>query len=109
MIVNFENIETLVREKFFGGNKSFDAKIFNDGQNRIILGKLAPGASIGFHSHAEGSEIIYILSGSGKAAFDEEEENLVPRVCHYCPKGHGHDMVNDGDEDLIFFAVVTKE
>ncbi len=109
MLVNFENIEMLVRENFFGGNKSFDAKIFNDGQNRIIMGKLVPGASIGFHMHEEGSEIIYILSGTGKANFDNEEEKLFPGICHYCPKGHGHDMVNDGVEELVFFAVVTKE
>jgi len=109
MFVNFETINTLVRENFFGGNKSFDAKIFNDRQNRILLGKLVPGASIGFHSHEDGSEIVYIISGTGTAAFDESEEKLVPGVCHYCPKGHGHDMANNGDEDLVFFAVVTKE
>ena len=109
MLINFENIETLVRENFFGGNKSFDAKIFNDGQNRALIGKLVPGASIGFHAHDCGSEIVYILSGTGKAAYDNEVEILSPGLCHYCPKGHVHDMVNDGDEDLVFFAVVTTE
>ena len=30
-------------------------------------------------------------------------------MCHYCPKGHSHGLFNDGDEDLVFFAVVPAQ
>lgn len=109
MLINFEEIENLRREATFGGNGIFDAKIYNDGQNRIIMGNLLPGAKIGYHLHDAGSEMIYVLSGVGKAAYDDEIEDLGPGSCHYCPKGHSHDMVNTGEENLVFFAVVTKE
>jgi hypothetical protein len=26
--------------------------------------------------------------------------------CHFCPEGHEHTLVNDGDEPLVFYAVV---
>ena len=109
MLIYFNEIENLRREATFGGEGIFDAKIYNDGQNRIIMGTLLPGAKIGYHLHTEGSEMIYILSGKGKSTYDSEIEELVPGSCQYCPKGHSHDMVNDGTENLVFFAVVTKE
>lgn len=109
MIIDFDNMDFLRRENLFGGESFFDAKIFNDGQNRILYGKLEPGASIGFHVHDAGSEMLYIISGKGFADYDGTQERLYPGICHYCPKGHSHVTVNDGNEDLVFFAVVTKE
>ena len=29
--------------------------------------------------------------------------------CHYCPKGHTHSMINNGEEDVIFFAVIPEQ
>ena len=29
--------------------------------------------------------------------------------CHYCPKGHTHSLINNSDEDLVFFAVVPVQ
>lgn len=29
--------------------------------------------------------------------------------CHYCPKGHSHSMINNGNEDIVFFAVVPEQ
>ena len=109
MIIDFNNIDFLRREKLFGGEGFFDAKIFNDGQNKMLFGKLEPGCSIGFHKHETGSEMLYIISGKGYADCDEEKDELCPGVCHYCPKGHSHSTVNTGNEDLVFFAVVTNE
>ena len=36
-------------------------------------------------------------------------ERVEAGVCHYCPKGHTHSMINDSDEDLVFFAVVPVQ
>ena len=73
-----------------------------------MKGVLAPGCSIGLHSHQNSSEIVYILSGTGKALFDEACETLSPGDCHYCPRGHSHSLINDGAEELRFFAVVPE-
>ena len=90
------------------GEKTTYARMFVDGNNRIMRGRLEPGASIGLHPHQGSSEIVYVLSGTGKALYDGGEEALAPGGCHYCPEGHTHSLVNDGGEDLIFFAVVPR-
>ena len=72
------------------------------------VGTLVPGASIGLHTHETNSEIVYILRGTGTAWIDGETELLRPGVCHYCPKGHRHGMINDGTEDLVLFTVVPE-
>ena len=67
-----------------------------------MRGRLVPGASIGLHTHETSSEIIYIFQGSGKVLYDGEYEPVRTGTCHYCPKGHAHSLINDGNEDLTF-------
>ena len=40
---------------------------------------------------------------------DGEYERVEAGVCHYCPKGHTHSLINDSDSDLVFFAVVAEQ
>ena len=83
-------------------------QIRDDGMNKILHGRLVPGATIGVHTHETDSEIIYFLSGSGHMLYDGKKEPVEAGVCHYCPAGHSHGMINDSDGDLIFFAVVPS-
>lgn len=108
MIVDFKAMEETLIHRFRDGEKDTAAKMFVDDHNRIMHGRLIPGASIGMHAHQGNSEIVYVLSGRGKALYDEDSEAIGPGDCHYCPKGHAHSLVNDGEEDLIFFAVVPQ-
>ena len=108
MLLNFETIPETVIPHFHGGEKEARARMRRDDDNKIMLGRLIPGASIGRHTHENSSEIVYVLSGRGKAWYDDGVEELYPGVCHYCPKGHVHGMFNDGDEDLIIFSVVPE-
>ena len=109
MKILFNEMNDTVLEKFNGGDGRLVAKMFNDGTNKILRGLLAPGCSIGMHTHVTSSEIIYILSGEGKMYLsDGTAETLLPGDCHYCPKGTGHNFVNESDADLIFFAVVPE-
>lgn len=110
MILDFEKMENTVLEHFKGGEKELSAKMLFDGMNRIMYGRLVPGASIGMHMHDTGSEIIYLLEGSGRVLYDDGEETLEVGQCHYCPKGHSHSLINASSEsDLIFFAVVPAQ
>jgi len=107
MLIDFSTLDESVIKNFYGGENYTHAFMFADENNRIMHGKLTPGASIGLHKHETGSEIVFILQGKGKAIFDDTEEALHSGVCHYCPKGHAHSIINNGHEDLIFYAVVT--
>lgn len=109
MILDFDRLEPTVLPRFQGGDKQLDARMFVDEHNKILRGRLEPGASIGLHTHETSSETIYILRGTGRVLYDGAEETVRAGVCHYCPRGHAHSLINDGDEDLEFFAVVPQQ
>ena len=108
MIIDFSKIEENVFDKFKGGEKSLRVKISADDKNKIMYGKLEPGASIGLHTHETNSEIIYILEGKGKVLYNGDYEKVEKGICHYCPQGQEHSLINDSDADLVFFAVVPE-
>lgn len=109
MIIDFSTISPKVIPQFYGGEKEIIAQIFTDGRNKILHGTLQPGASIGLHTHSTSSEAIYVLQGRGKALHDGIYEEIHSGLCHYCPKGGSHSLINDSDNDLVFFAVVPEQ
>jgi len=109
MILNFESINPDVIPNFKGGEKEFIIRQFNDEYNKIALGRLEPGSSVGLHTHTDSCEIIYVVSGTATATHNGQSEQLYPGICHYCPKGHSHSIVNDSSEPLVFFLSVNKQ
>lgn len=109
MIIKFDEIKETELKAFYGGEGALIANMYVDGKNKILRGKLIPGATIGAHRHVPSSEIIFILSGKGKAICDGVEEFLTAGDCHYCPKGSEHTLINVGEEDLCFYAVVPQQ
>ena len=88
MKLDFGKMEEKRLPEFKGGKGDMIARMHMDELGKILYGRLEPGSSIGFHKHETSSEVIYILSGK---------------------KGHSHSMINNGEEDLIFFAVVPEQ
>ena len=109
MVINFNEMKMTATKNMLGGEKEVFLAVSNDGVNKILNGKLIPGASIGMHTHKTSSEIIYILSGNAKVKYQDTVEVLPAGSCHYCPKGHTHSLFNDSNEDVLFFAVVPEQ
>lgn len=109
MILDFDSIPLSILPAFKGGEKEYAANMYFDGTNRIMKGRLIPGASIGLHTHTDGMEVMFFTSGSGHVIYDGECMEVREGLCHYCPKGHSHTLVNDSDEDLCFYAVVAAQ
>ena len=112
MLIEFDKLEKEIVPHMRGGEKQVTLERFIDPMNKIIRGRLIPGATIGLHTHDDGCEIIYILSGKGRILYDDGCEPLEAGSCHFCPKGHTHSLINDspeGGEDLCFFAVVAEQ
>ena len=105
MLIDFSAVETQVIPNFLGGEGEIHAQMHADGLNRI----LPPGSSIGWHTHETSSEIVYILSGTGKVKVEGGEEPLKAGDCHYCPKGQAHSLINNSGGPLEFFAVVPNQ
>ena len=109
MIIDFDQIEETRIPRFRGGNGDTIARMHADDNGKIMYGKLEPGSSIGLHTHETSSEIIYILRGKADFLYDDGTESVSVGGCHYCPKGHSHSMINNGPDDLVFFAVVPEQ
>ena len=108
MIFNFEEMKDTVIPNFYGGEKQISAKMHVDENLKLMKGTLAPGASIGIHTHENNSEVVFALSGEVIVTMDGEEEILKPGCVHYCPMGHSHGMRNDGTKDFVMYAVVPN-
>lgn len=109
MLIHFENIETEVLPEFKGGAGSLIRKCFSVDNCKIMEGKLEPGSSIGLHRHTDDYEIIYVITGKGTVKNDDGMESLKTGCVTYCPPGKAHTLINSGNEDLIFFAVIPKK
>ncbi|MBO4317634.1 MAG: cupin domain-containing protein [Mailhella sp.] len=110
MIIPFHTASEEAYPSFKGGEKELSAKMFFDGANRILWGRLVPGATIGLHTHENDCEAVYVLEGEGVFLYDGTPESAPAGACHYCPKGHSHSLSNAlPDKDLVFFAVVPRQ
>ena len=107
MIINFNEIPTRTVAGMHGGAGDVVAKIYESEKGSVMPCRLQPGASIGLHRH-EGVEICYVLYGCGTAVCDGAEEALAVDVCHICPAGAEHSIVNTGGVELVMLTFEVK-
>ena len=109
MILDYSKMPEVDIPHFKGGEGAAHARMQFDGMNRIMLGRLGKGDTIGLHTHETSSEIVYVVQGTARVLMDGVEELVTAGNAHYCPKGHTHCMSSAGEEDLIIFAVVPEQ
>lgn len=109
MIIDFNKIEEQNIPNFKGGEKSLDARMYFDGKNRILKGRLQPGASIGLHTHEGSCEMIFLTKGTATVIYDGERLTLLEGQCHYCPENHSHTLINESNEEIQFTAIVPAQ
>ena len=109
MRIDFDGIKSETIEGFHGGKGSITIKKIVKNNVAFIRAKLHPASSVGMHKHLTDSETIYILSGKGKTICDSETEVLSAGSVTFCPVGCSHCLINEGDDDLEFFAVIPKQ
>ena len=70
---------------------------------------IEPGCSLGFHEHHKESETYYILSGEA----DYNDNGTIRPVkagdVTYTPSGEGHGLINTGDGEFVFMALIIKD
>lgn len=109
MVIPFAEMDEKALPNFKGGEKQYNVKMFTEGNNKIMQGRLVPGASIGLHTHETDCEVIFITSGTGKVIDDGQEHAVCEGVALFCPKEHAHTLINDSDADLCFYAAVIEQ
>ena len=107
MLIDFNRKEEITIPRMNNGTGTMAAKMYMDEQGKIIPCSIHAGGSIGLHKHETSDDINYVLSGTGKAICDGQEEILNAGACHICKKGSEHSIVNTGAEDLVLLTVVV--
>lgn len=108
MIIDFQQQEEVQITGFKGGSGELLMRSYVDEKNRMMLTTVKPGASSGLHSHDQNSELIYVLKGTLTFHCDDIVEQARAGQVHYCPMGHSHYMVNETDDDVVYFAIVAE-
>ncbi|MFA6842785.1 MAG: cupin domain-containing protein [Bacilli bacterium] len=108
MIIDFENIkkETITHMK--DGKGTLYIQPIDDDTKKIARITIPQGSSIGSHTHTEGDEVVYTLSGRGICHDSKGDHALVKGLVNYCKTGEYHSIENIEQEDLVVFVVINK-
>ena len=86
MLIRFDELEPSVVSHMKGGEGEARLQLVQDVDNKIMRSVLAPGASIGLHTHETSSEVMYFLSGTGKVLYDGVWSRWLPAPATIAPK-----------------------
>lgn len=108
MIIDFENIKKQRISHMKDGKGTLYIQPWDDDTKKIARITIPKGASIGSHTHVEGDETVYTLSGQGICHDSRGDHDLVPGLVNYCKTGEYHSIENIKQQDLIIFVVINK-
>ena len=102
-----------IRRQMMGGLGQFvvenilEPEEMRDKGRLFARGTLAPGCTVGYHVHDRDMEICYFLSGAGRV---RDQDGIVTEVgpgdTNIVAVGEGHEIVNTGDTDLVYIALI---
>lgn len=72
----------------------------------MTMGIVYPNCSNDLHTH-KGFEILYIVTGYGKAVIGEKTYEVRPDTIIVAPPGIVHQQINESDETMKMFCVWT--
>jgi mannose-6-phosphate isomerase-like protein (cupin superfamily) len=72
----------------------------------VTMGIIYPHSQNDLHCH-EGFELLYIVSGYGKAVLGDETFELKPDCLMVCAPGVMHRQINESDETMKMLAIWT--
>lgn len=117
MITKAAKRNAVSRPKVWGGAGELAAKYClgpdgaQDGENFTMVAEmtLAPGHSLGVHTHDSNEEIYVILSG---LADYTDENGAVHRLSAgdmtLTRRGQSHGIINPGPDPLVFLAAIAR-
>ena len=115
MIYTENDVVTDIRENMRGGHGKIKLEHMLSGgalpPNTRLCAKItiAPGDSLGEHPHVGETEIYIFIEGKGKVTDDGMTISVKPGYVMTTGSGHTHSVLNDGDEDLVFLALIITE
>lgn len=71
----------------------------------LSMGYFSPHCSNDLHTHEEGAELIYIITGYGKAVIGDKKYDIAPNTLLINPKGVLHQQINESDLTMQLLAI----
>jgi len=115
MIIENKSKQQEIKQNMRGGKGDVEITHIT---NTEILGKncrlfaqitVKPGDSIGEHQHTGEREIFYFLQGNGIVIDNGQQSEIRPGDVMVTPDLSSHSVINNGDEDLVFMALILNE
>lgn len=88
-------------------NDLYRRVIFTGRLSQLALMSIPAGSDIGYESHANVEQILFIESGRGRVTINGESRDIGKGDVIVVPSGIGHDVVNTGEEPLKIYTVYT--
>ncbi len=107
--------ERKIIEKRFGGmgrlvsDSILTADQMSDACRMFSEITLEVGCSLGLHEHRGETETYFILEGKGLYYDNGSEYEVFAGDVLFCDNAQSHGMVNTGDTDLRFVALILKK
>ena len=67
-----------------------------------------PHATVPYHKHEGNGEVYYFLSGEGEYNDNGTVRTVKPGDVTWTPDGSSHGVVNNGDSELTFMALIIN-
>ena len=75
----------------------------------VELLRIPPGkAPYPFHSHSAQWEFYHVISGHGQVRHDDGKEKISEGDAFLFKPGEAHQLINDGDKDLIVYVIADN-
>jgi len=71
----------------------------------VALVSVKPGGRLERHVHEVEEQVIHVIAGSGEHYVDGRPAPLAPGTVFHLPRGSVHEMVNTGEDELLFITV----
>lgn len=75
---------------------------------KVIITEILPGYMHENHTHSDQEEVIYVLSGRGKARITEEEREIGPGTVIYIPADEPHAIWNESRTESMRTLIIKS-
>ena len=75
----------------------------------VEIGRIPPGKKLcPYHSHSAQWEFYHVISGKGAVRDESGTTPIEPGDAFIFKPGEAHQLLNDGDEDLVYYCVADN-
>lgn len=88
-------------------NQNFRKVLFTGAKSQLVAMHIPSGGEIGEETHAHVEQVLFFLSGSGKAILDGQESPISAGDAVVVTPGTTHNFINTGAEPLKVYTLYT--